>query len=362
MMKACDILILGTGPFAQRISCDLAATATEPTRVILAGRNALRLAWILTAARARAEMFSRPVTIEGQEIDLDRGDRIAELFAKLQPRVVAQAASLQPASVISGTGNGWTRLVAEGGLSATAVFQAVLTSRVARALAQVSPHGRLINCCFPDVANGIVTAMGLPVDCGIGNIAILAHAFAGCLEGEPRPKLQMLCHYQNIAPWRRAPALRSGPSPRVWLEEREVGNVYARFAAVHLTPEPVIDISGASGVTLMLAMAHGRDWSGHVPGPMGLPGGYPIALKGRRIRLDLPQCIDREAAIAWNAQFEARNGLVVGPDGRARYTGRLHDALKAESPDIAAGFDVADLEQVFQTMSALRDRMLARSA
>ena len=306
MTKACDILILGTGPFAQRIACDLAATAVEPTRVAVAGRNAFRLAWILTAARARAEMFARPVAIEGHELDLGGSGRIAELLAGLRPGVVVQAASLQPAAVISGASNAWARLVAEGGLSATAVFQAVLTSRVARALAQVSPTSRLINCCFPDVANGIVTAMGLRVDCGIGNIAILAHAFAGMLQGDPRPKLQMLCHYQNIAPWRRAPALRSGLPARVWLDGAEVGDVYARFAAVQLTPEPVVDISGASGVTLMLAMAHGRDWSGHVPGPMGLPGGYPIALQGGRIGLDLPEGIDRAAAIAWNAQFEAR--------------------------------------------------------
>jgi hypothetical protein len=362
MTEPCDILILGTGPFAQRIACDLAAAATKPTRVAVAGRNTFRLAWIQTAARARAEMFARPVTVKVHEMDLGGSGRVAELLAGLRATVVVQAASLQPASVISGPGNGWTRLVSEGGLSATAVFQAVLTSRVARTLAQVSPHSHLINCCFPDVANGIVAAMGLLVDCGIGNIAILAHAFAGMLDRDPRPRLQMLCHYQNIAAWRRAPALRSGPSARVWLDGAEVADVYARFAAAQLTPEPVIDISGASGVTLMLAMAHGRDWSGHVPGPMGLPGGYPIALKGGRIDLDLPQGIDREAAIAWNVRFEEEKGLVVDPGGRVRYTGRLHDALMAESADMAAGFDVADLEQVWQEMSALRERMLARPA
>jgi hypothetical protein len=356
------ILILGTGPFAQRIACDLAATATIPTRVAVAGRNAFRLAWILTAARARAQMFARPIAIEGHEVDLGENGRIADLLASLRAAVIVQAASLQPASVISGPANGWTRLVAQGGLSTTAVFQAVLTSRVARALAQASPHSRLINCCFPDVANGIVATMGLPMDCGIGNIAILAHAFAGLLEDHPKPKLQMLCHYQNIAAWRRAPAQRSGPPARVWLDGVEVADVYSRFAAVQLTPEPVIDISGASGVTLILAMAHGGDWSGHVPGPRGLPGGYPIALKGGRIDFDLPKGIDREAAIAWNVRFESENGLVVGSDGRARYTGRLHDALRAESPDIAAGFNVADLEQVWQAMRGLRDGMLARQA
>jgi saccharopine dehydrogenase-like NADP-dependent oxidoreductase len=109
MTEACDILILGTGPFAQRIACDLAATATKPTRIAIAGRNAFRLAWILTAARARAEMFARPVSIEGHEIDLGGSGRVAELLASLRATVIVQAASLQPASVISGAGNGWSR-------------------------------------------------------------------------------------------------------------------------------------------------------------------------------------------------------------------------------------------------------------
>jgi len=60
-------------------------------------------------------------------------------------------------------------------------------------------------------------------------------------------------------------------------------------------------------------------------------------------------------------QLYAR-AMTVGPDGRARYAGRLHEALKAESPDLAVGFDVADLEQVGQAMGVLRDRLLARRA
>jgi hypothetical protein len=357
-----DILIFGTGSFAQRIACDLAATATTPTRVAIAGRNAHRLAWIATAARARAHMFARPVTIDTHAIDLATEGRSAELLAKRRPAVIVQAASLQTASVIAGVGNAWTRLVADGGLSATAVFQAVLTSRIARAAAQVSPHSHLINCCFPDVANGIVAAMGLPVTCGIGNIAILAHAFAGTLESPFEQKLHMLCHYQNIAAWRRPPEERSGPTARVWLAGSEIADIFSRFAAVQLTAQPVIDISGGSGVTLLLAMAQGQDWSGHVPGPAGLPGGYPVALKACRLDLDLPPGLDRVAAIAWNARYEVENGLVVAPGGRAHYTGRLYDGLRAESPDIAAGFAVGDLEQVCQAMGALRDRMLSRPA
>jgi hypothetical protein len=362
MHRDCDILIFGTGSFAQRIACDLAATATKPLRIDIAGRNAVRLAWIRTAAQARADMFARPVRIVTHPIDLALDVATDRLLEDNRPAVIVQAASLQTASVIAGAGNAWTRLVAEGGLSATAVFQAVLTARVARAAQQVLPARHLINCCFPDVANGIVTAMGVPVTCGIGNIAILAHAFAGLLQGKPKPRLQMLCHYQNIAPWRRAPAERSGPAARVWLDGAEIADIYTRFADVQLTPEPVIDISGASGVTLMLAMAHREDWTGHVPGPHGLPGGYPVTLRSGRLDLDLPTGLDRAAAIAWNSRYESENGLIVDAKGHARYTGRLHERLKEESPDLAAGFNARDLEDVWRAMVGLRDRMLKRPA
>ena len=362
MSIACDILILGTGSFAQRIACDLAATAAAPTRLTIAGRNRLRLDWIRTAARARAHMFSRPVDVAASKVDLAAPDAAGELLAVCRPAVIVQAASFQSGSVISAGGNAWTHLVAEGGLSATAVFQSVLTSRIARAAVQASPQSRLINCCFPDVANGIITAMGLPVACGIGNIAILAHAFAGMLEGAPPPRLQMLCHYQNLTAWRSPCDDRRGAAPRVWLDGIEVACVFWRFAGVQLTPEPAIDISGASGVRLILALAQGRDWRGHVPGPDGLPGGYPVALEGGRLDLDLPQGIDRQAAIAWNAGHEAESGLLVEANGRARYTGRLHDLLAAESPTLAAPFAVGELEEIWQAMCELRDRLLARAA
>ena len=88
-------------------------------------------------------MFGRPVAIDTHKIDLAADGRAAELLVSRRPTVIVQAASLQTASVISGGGNAWTRLVAEGGLSATAVFQAVLTARIARAAAQVSPENRL---------------------------------------------------------------------------------------------------------------------------------------------------------------------------------------------------------------------------
>lgn len=356
-----DILIFGTGNFAGRIALDLATTASEPVTVAIAGRNVERLNWLRTAGNARAAMFGRPARFVTHDVDLSGATAAAETITAVAPNVVVQAASFQSGSVISNQGNAWTRLVAEGGLSATAVLQAPLSIAVARAVKAVRPQAYFINCCFADVVNPLIAALGLPISCGVGNVAILANAFAGSLALGPG-RLKLLAHYQNLAPWRRPAETRTERSARVWIDEQEVENVYARFAAVQLTREPAIEISGASGVPLFLAMAHGRDWSGHVPGPHGLPGGYPVRLTGGTLDLDLPSALTREEAIAWNLRYEEESGLVVSPDGRATYTGTLRERLQALSPALAGGFHVRDIAHVYRDMNDLRSRLERNAA
>jgi hypothetical protein len=360
-MTAADIVLFGTGNFAARIACDLAATAAEPTTILIAGRNADRLAWLETAGNARAALFRRPVRFAARHVDLSVEGAPDEAIAAAQPSVVVQAASLQTSSVISSGGNAWGRLVAEGGLSATAVLQAPLSVRVARAISKVRPHCRLVNCCFPDVVNPLIAALGLPITCGVGNVAILAEAFAGALDDRRPGSPKVLAHYQHLAAWRRPAAERHGPNARAWIDGAEIADVFARFAGVRLTREPAIEISGASGVPLMLALAHGGDWTGHVPGPHGLPGGYPVALSAGALALDLPPSITRAEAIRWNAGFEEESGLVIESDGRARYTGPLRDRLAALSPTLTEGFAVHDIEAVHAEMNALRLRLESRS-
>ncbi len=351
-----DVLVLGTGSFAARIAFDLAAAARQPTGVAIAGRNLSQLGWIRTAAAARSAIFGTPARFETHGVDLLDGDAPEELLRRLRPAVVVQAASIQPGSVIA-AGDAWARIVTEGGLSASAVFQAALSTRIARAMRDAQPRAHVVNCCFPDVVNPMLAALGLPVTCGTGNVAILANAFAG-LAGQT---VRVLSHYQNLAAWRRPPASRHGPAPRVWIGEDEVDDVFARFRDVQLTAAPALDISGAAGVPLFLAMAHGQAWSGHVPGPSGLPGGYPVHWDGTTLTLDLPSGISKEEAVGWNAAFEAANGIVL-TGTRARYTGRLAEVLHEHSPELAAGFDLTRLEEAVTAMQDFRARLTGPAA
>ena len=359
MNDQADILIFGTGNFAGRIALDLAATASEPVTVAIAGRNRDRLDWLRTAGNARGALFGRPTRFVSHEVDLSVSDAAATTLAIIKPKVVVQAASFQTGNVISNQDNGWTKLVAEGGLSATAVLQAPLSIEVARAVKAVRPQAYFINCCFPDVVNPLIAALDLPITSGVGNIAILSNAFAGVLGGAGG--LKVLAHYQNLAAWRQPRETRGGRSARVWIDDQEVADVYARFASMRLPREPAIEISGPSGVPLMLAMATAKNWRGHMPGPNGLPGGYPIKFVAGKLDLDLPSSLTREEAIAWNLSYEENSGLVVRSDGRARYTGVLRERLAALSPTIAPGFHVRELEEASRAMNDLRSRLQARS-
>ena len=355
------ILIFGTGAFAARIACDIAATAAAPVGVTLAGRNRERLDWLVTAGNARAETFGSGARFDSVAVDLLQPDAAAPVIARARPALVVQAASVQTSAVIATTGDAWSRFVAEGGLSATAVFQALLTTRVARAIAAAGSTAQLINCCFPDGVNAMVAGLGLPVACGVGNIQILSSAFGGALGHGGMGRVKVVAHYQCIGAWRKAGEDRAGsPVPRVWVDGVEERDPLARFAGVRLTPEPAIEISGSAGVPLMLAMAAGAGTiHAHAPGPMGLPGGYPIVWRDGVMGLDLPPGITPEEAVAFNLSFEQASGMVV-QDGVARYTGRLHALMRTESPDLAGGFAVRDLEAVHQAMAELRSRLQAR--
>jgi hypothetical protein len=358
-MADCDILICGTGGFAARIAFDIAATANEPVHVTLAGRNRERLNWLRTAANARAALFGKRARFDTDAIDLLAPDTADALLAATGPRIVVQAASIQTSQVIAQTGNAWTRLVAEGGLSATALFQALISSRVASAITRTGRSIPLVNCSFPDVVNGLIKALGHEVMCGMGNVAILSNVFAGSASVHVGADVKVLAHYQNLAAWRRLPSQREGRSPRVWIDGQEVEDVFTRFADIQLTPEPVIEISGASGVPMLLALAAGRGWKGHAPGPDGLPGGYPVALRSGRLELDLPSGLTREEAISWNASFEMAKGLTVSPQGDVRFHGELRRLIAQHRPSLAEGFLVGELEKVCEEMLGLREALLA---
>ena len=198
-----------------------------------------------------------------------------------------------------------------------------------------------INCCFADVVNPLIAALDLPITCGVGNVAILANAFSGALALGSRTAEGAGALSEPRA-WRRAAETRGGPLG-ARLDRRRGGR--RRLSALCRCPADPRARDRDLGRERRAADArHGAadaTGAGTCPGRAACPAAIRSGSQAGEIDLDLPAALTRGEAIAWNLRYEQESGLVVGPDGRATYTGILRERLAAFSPDLAAGFHVA---------------------
>lgn len=357
-MSEC-IFITGSGNFVERIVLDLALRTASPTRVIIAGRAVEmgRLEWLRTAGNARAALSETPLFVETEIIDWDLPEQFAEIISRHAPTIVVHAASIQSPDAYFSRETEWNRLMGECTLTLTVPYQAYLGASLGKILAMVNSPAKIVNCCYPDSTNPVLVARGMPVVCGLGNVAILAGAFAGDLGIRQYGRLKVLAHHQTIMPWRgQEPAVTVLKPARVWLDEEEIGDIGERFKRVRLPMAPALPISGYSGVPVLQALIGQHDISSHVPGPHGLHGGYPVRIANRELTLDLPKGLSRDAAVSWNLDFEKAKGLTV-EDGVARFQGLIQQRLEENQSALAHGFSVWDLESAVAALDELRARL-----
>ena len=221
MVDKCDVLVAGTGTFSARIIFDIAVTAEKPVKVAIGGRNRARIDWLCLAANARAAIFGRPASFSTLPIEWESAETVAEAVAACDPDVVVQAASVQSPSVIHTSDSAWGRLVKSGGLSVTAVFQALLSARAARAPCSWPATGAPSSTAVIRTwVNGMLAAKKVPITCGVGNVAILSSMFEGDLGIRQSGSLRVLAHYQCLGPWRLPAAERGGTPARVWIDDK----------------------------------------------------------------------------------------------------------------------------------------------
>lgn len=356
-MKHCDLLIVGTGYFAEIILNDIATTARLPVRVVVGGRNVERLRWLCLAANSRSALYGTEAVFESVVLDMDSVDSLADGLSGWAPSVVVQSASLQSPWAVEGRGSEWSALVNDAGFGLTLAFQSMFPVRTATALRALGSKAAFVNTCYPDVVNQVLRARGLPITTGVGNIAIFSSVIQGTLPPAERAELRVLAAHYHLVEWRKPGALRGREPVRVWQGETELEGIQERFRHIQLPYRDLNAISGSSAVPVLLALAGKGDVRTHVPGPAGRPGGYPVRVSSGSVELDLPASITDMEAQAWNRQFEAYDGASVTPEGRVVYATQARAALARHDVSLAEGFHVDELETAYERLSALRKRL-----
>jgi hypothetical protein len=323
-----DLLVLGSGSLARALCTAIATVADRETTVGVLARDEAAAAQAAYLASVRASQAGRAVRFTARGGDLADPDLLDEAVS--EARIVVQCASLH---------SPWNAaparraLVQAAGFGVTLPLQARLAVETAAAVQRTGSTALMVNACYPDAVNPLLDRLGLPVFCGLGNVATLA---AGLRTQLPDGRLTMLAHHDHL----HQPE-HPDDEALAWLDGAAVAEVGKLLAPQRRTDRRLLNqVTGFAAASFLTAVLAEREIFANLPGPQGRPGGYPVRVTGRAIALDLPPGWDETTAIAWNERAAAREGIAIGAD-RVRFTGAAEQAMAAFG--LAGGFAVEDV-------------------
>jgi hypothetical protein len=346
--------IVGSGSLAQA-ACRSLATA-DPAAfgldVMLIARNATAGRAACTVAGSLAALAGRPVRFSYAAADLGDVAGLAEVLESVDPLGVLLCASYQSPWERLSAPSGWTALLGRAGFGLMLPLQAAPAVGVGEAITRACPSAWFVNACFPDAVNPVLAQLGVPVTCGAGNVAMLAAALASGLGITEPSRLKVLAHHLHL----HAPE-GDEEEARAWVDDQPLDGVTSMLAGLRATARSsLVDVAGASAAQVVTALITGHRPDAQVPGPLGLPGGYPVRVEAGAIALRLPEGLTEADAVAFNQRAAWHDGVVVA-DGQVTFSPTVSCELARELPGLADGFAVTDIASACDRLVELRARL-----
>lgn len=346
--------VLGTGAFAQSLLRGLAHRPGRVTTVHVIGRTPQRARAVAALAAGHAALAGTPVTFVPHSCGLSPADRLRPFLRSRRPALLVVCASLQSPGEARTEDSDWSRLLRRAGFGATLPLQAALVRDSVLACTDASPGTRVVNACFPDLVNPALHAEGLPVLCGLGNVATLATGVRARLGVRDDSRLSLLAHHAHLS----AP---DDPRDEAagWLDGAPLTELPAILDDVRAVPREFLNELGAqSAVPALHALTDPSvSYAGHLPAPGGLPGGYPVRIDGATLTLRLPPGMPHDQAVTFHREREHLDGISLGADGLLRFAPGAHAALRSYGADLPSAFRPADLPALCRHLLELRDRL-----
>jgi hypothetical protein len=334
-MKA-RVLIVGAGDAGRRLVLTL---ARHPGigEIVLAGRRLSRVAPMARLAGACGQARVHPI-----ELDALATSAVEQCLTRHRPDVIVQCGSLLSPWYLSSQTAPLAVALRRAGFALQLPAQLPILMSVMQAVRQSGSTAPVVNCSYPDVTHAILAPLGLAPTIGVGNVGMILGFVRAALQrdrDEP-PRVRVLAHHGHVTPVVRADVglLGDAPRPRVYLGEEGT-----RADALAFTGPPVESTQELNSLTA----AHAADVIGALlpgasplhtsaPGPLGLPGGYPVQLRRDTVTLDWPPGLAFTEAQTFHAESAALDGLAaIQANGCAVYTDAARALVAPLAPELA---------------------------
>jgi hypothetical protein len=325
-MEQVDLLLIGLGDLGA-VTLELLAREPSIGSILVGSRNIDHGQARCNLARIGAMAQGYTPDIQFLELDLEHSEATSRLIQKRNPRIILCTASMMTWWLPALFPDDQQELLKRAGFGAWLPIHLTLPMKLMVALDRIDYQGFTLIAPFPDVVNPILNAIGMPPAAGIGNldeiVPKIRYLGAQKMEVDPDTLRITLVAHHALEGWVFGKAEGDPPPYYLRVEHQGVDVTEAiegedlLFATYPITGGPAWNyLSGGSVVRLIKALLSGQESRLHVPGPDGLPGGYPVQVSGAGIRLDLPADLSLDNAIAINERSHPYDGIeAIEADG-----------------------------------------------
>jgi hypothetical protein len=352
------ILLIGLGDLGRRLAFGLAGSGRLSELIISGRRVEEGLPWAaLIAACGETK-------VRFAELDVSRRSDIERLLRRERPNVVVQCASLLSPWYLSARQVPEITALRTAGFAAQLPAQLPLIYNLMDVARQIDFQGAVVNCSYPDVIHPILARLGLAPTIGIGNVSMIKARVTAVLRNEqeisdssPLPLVRALAHHAHVtSAILSLPPADTKLRPRIYLGEEGRRADELAYAGHPLQSAPSLNaLSATSGLPVIIAMLPGGPaLRASAPGPLGLPGGYPLRIAEGQINLDLPAGLSLDEAVEFQHQSARIDGVeTITEDGTVVFTEEAVAVLSRLDSRLGEPFHLSQSERRFKVLQSL---------
>jgi hypothetical protein len=342
------VMIFGAGDVGSRIAeaLLLRGSVRELTLTDLPGGQGERRAEML------ASCYLGDVNFEGVD-GLDR-KQVEQVIRRHKPDLIVQAAALRSPFEVLSVDHPIAHALHRAGMAVQLGYQFPILHSVMESVKEVAPETPVANVSFPDLNHHLLAIKGLAPQAGLANTGIIHMRILTNIwrqtrtgnqgdEGRELPRVRVIgghAHVYDVLFGHKPDD--PDAEPLVYLGDEGKKNHEFSFIGENLegSRDPNMTTSAAALPVVEAMLPGAGECHTSMAGPCGMVGGYPVTIRDRKVALDLPRGVSREAAEAFNLRAMTKDGVEkLDPDGTVHYTDAAKDAMSAIEPGLTESYN-----------------------
>ena len=298
-------------------------------------------------ARYKADLFGQQPELSFYSMDLLESEGVVEAIEATEPDVIFTAMSLVPYDAFEALPESVTEALLAfapngPGFACIVPGQLPLVYNLMDAVEQAEvPEPHVVNVSMPDIVNPALDRVGKGPVVGSGNVGLLVGPIKQLCSHHFDVPMHAVDCYISIAQSGVHAAFVHGSLEdvpyylKVIVDGTDVSEEFDLASAIEQSDIPfpvrpnepeISTITGASSAKIVGALLDNTGEKAHVPGPNGLPGGFPVRIHSAGATVVLPDDISTEAAVDICREGNQFNGIKrIKGDGTIVFTEQTRD-------------------------------------